>query len=393
MVVAGESDGGPQEVLILVNALDESGQEQQELGVLAGGGAGLEQVLAGIGAQRPVVVLAGAVDAGEGLFMEQADEAVLVGHLLHDLHGQLVVVAGGVGVGENGGHLMLRGGHLVVLGLGEDTQRPQSLVQLLHVSGDPGLDGAEVMVLQLLAAGGLGAEQGPAGHAQVLTLVIQFLVNEEILLLGAHLGGDPLGLGVAEQSKDADGLAGDLIHGAQQGGLLIQRMTGVRAENGGDAEGTFLDECEGGGVPSGIAASFKGGAEAAGGEGGGVRLAPDQLLAGELHDDLAAAHGRDKAIVLLGGDAGHGLEPMGEMGGALFHGPLLHGLGDLIGGGNIQRGAFRDALFPGLVRGGRKALLHGLLVKDHAAEQFGEFQGGTHTFILLFILNKNPIIK
>ena len=42
VIVAGEGDGGPQEVLIVIHALDEGGQEQQELGVLAGGVAGLE---------------------------------------------------------------------------------------------------------------------------------------------------------------------------------------------------------------------------------------------------------------------------------------------------------------------------------------------------------------
>ena len=96
-----------QQLLILVHALDEGGQEQQELGVLAGGLAGLEEVLAGIGGQRPVVVLAGAVDAREGLFVQQAHQVVALGHLLHHLHGQLVLVAGGVGVGIDGGHLVL----------------------------------------------------------------------------------------------------------------------------------------------------------------------------------------------------------------------------------------------------------------------------------------------
>ena len=35
-----------------------------------------------------------------------------------------VLVAGAVGVGIDGGHLMLGGGHLVVLGLAEDAQGP-----------------------------------------------------------------------------------------------------------------------------------------------------------------------------------------------------------------------------------------------------------------------------
>ena len=379
VVVAGEGHRCPEKVLILVHALDKGRQKQQELGVLAGGLAGFEEIFAGVGVQRPVVVLAGAVDAGEGLFVEQAHQTVAVGYLLHDLHGQLVLVAGGVGVGVDGGHLMLRGGHLVVLGLAENAQSPQRLVQILHVRGDPGFDGAEVVILQLLALGGLGTEQRPAAEAQVLPLLEKLLIHQEVLLLGTHLSGDPLGLRVAEEAQDPDGLAAHLVHGAQQGGLFVQRLAGVGAKDGGDAQGALFDEGEGRGVPGGVAPGLKGGPQAAGGEGGSVGLAPDQLLAGELHDDLAAAHGGDEAVVLFGGDAGHGLEPMGVMSGSLLHGPLLHGLGDLVGGADVQRGAVGDAALPGAVRSGRKPLFHGLLVKDQTAEQFREFHGGAHT--------------
>ena len=124
VVIARDGHGAPQQLLVLVHALEEGRQEQEEPGVLAGGGAGLEEVQPRIGAQGPVVVLAGTVDAGEGLLMEQAHHAVLGGHIFHDLHGQLVVVAGGVGVGVDGGQLVLGRGHLVVLGLGQDAQLP-----------------------------------------------------------------------------------------------------------------------------------------------------------------------------------------------------------------------------------------------------------------------------
>ena len=236
MVVAGGGHGGPQKVLIVVHTLDKGRQKQQKPGVLTGGGAGLEEVAAGVGAQGPVVVLAGAVDAGKGLFVEETHQAVAVRHLLHHLHGQLVMVAGGVGVGVDGGHLVLGGSHLVVLGLGQDAQRPQGFIQVLHIGRHPGLNGAKVVVLQLLAPGGLGAKQGSACHLQVLAPAVQLLVNEKVFLLRSHLGGDPLGLGVAEEAQDADGLAAHLIHGPQKGGLLIQRVAGVGAEDGGDAK-------------------------------------------------------------------------------------------------------------------------------------------------------------
>ena len=177
------------------------------------------------------------------------------------------MVAGGVGVGVDGGHLMLGGGHLVVLGFAEHAQLPQLLIQILHIGGDPGPDGAIVVVVQLLSLGGLCAEQGPAAHSQVLPLLIEGLVNQKILLLRPYLGSDPLRLCVAEEPEDADRLAADLVHGPQKRRLLVQGFAGVGAEDGGDAEGVVDDEDGGGGVPGGVAAGLEGGAQPAGGEG------------------------------------------------------------------------------------------------------------------------------
>ena len=70
VVVARGGHGGPQKPLVFVHALDKGRQEQQELGILAGSLAGLEEVLACVGVQGPVIVLAGAVDAGKGLFIQ-----------------------------------------------------------------------------------------------------------------------------------------------------------------------------------------------------------------------------------------------------------------------------------------------------------------------------------
>ena len=275
---------------------------------------------------------------------------------------------------------MLSRGYLVVLGLRQDAESPERLIQILHIRGHSGADGTEVMVLQLLPPGGLCAEQGPAAHSQVLPLLIEGLVNQKILLLRPYLGSDPLRLCVAEEPEDADRLAADLVHGPQKRRLLVQGFAGVGAEDGGDAQAALLDEGKGGGIPGGVAPGLKGGPQTAGGEGGGIRFTPDQLFSGEFHEDLAAAGRGNEAVVLLRRDAGHGLEPVGVVGGALFHGPLLHGLGDLIGGGDIQRRSICNALLPRLIGRRGQALLHGVLIEDHAAEQIGEFRGGTHAF-------------
>ncbi|MPN51037.1 hypothetical protein SDC9_198678 [bioreactor metagenome] len=54
-----------------------------------------------------------------------------------------------------------------MLGLGQNAQLPQLLLQLMHEGGDAGLEAAEIMVIHLLALAGARAEQGAAGIAQV----------------------------------------------------------------------------------------------------------------------------------------------------------------------------------------------------------------------------------
>ena len=280
VIVAREGDGAAQQLLILVHALDEGGEEKQEHGVLAGRFAGGEQILARVGRERPVDVLTGAVDAGKGLFMQQADEAVALGHLLHRLHDELVLIVGGVGVAVDGSHLVLTGGDLVVLGLGEHAELPQLLVQLLHKGRHARADDAEVVVVQLLTLGRLAAEEGAAAQPQILTLEVQLAVNEEILLLGADLRRDLTDVLLAvEKMQQLHRFAANRLVRAQQRGLLVQRRAAVGAEHRRDAKAAVLDEGKGGGVPCAVAARLKGRAQTAGGEARGVGLAAHQLLA------------------------------------------------------------------------------------------------------------------
>ena len=298
--------------------------------------------------------------------MLQADQTVLGSDLLHHLHGQQVVVDGHVGGIVDGGQLMLAGSHLVVLGLGGHAQLPQLLVQFLHERGHLGADDAEVVLLQLLALGRGSTEQGAAGKDQVLPGLVVLLLNKEVLLLRADGGGNVVHI-LAEQLQDADSLAGQGVHRAQQGGLFVQCLAGVADKGGGDAQHVILDEGVAGGVPCGVAAGLAGGAQAAGGEGGSVGLAAHQLLAGELHDGGAVAHGGDEAVVLLTGDAGQRLEPVGVVGGTQLHGPALHDAGHDVGHLDVQRSTLVQGVLEALISSARQALLHHMLVKDLAA--------------------------
>lgn len=83
-----------------------------------------------------------------------------------------------------GAELVLRRSNLIVFGFCKDAQFPELFVKIMHEVRDPILQRAEVVVIQFLPLGRLCTEKGAAAVDQVTTLLIQFLVDEEIFLLG-----------------------------------------------------------------------------------------------------------------------------------------------------------------------------------------------------------------
>ena len=108
VVLADVGDRGAQQPLVLVDRLDHRRAEEEEVDVVGRRVARVEQVGAGVGPHRPVVVLARAVDAGERLLVQEADEAVAAGDAFQHLHQQLLVVGADVGVLEDRRDLVLR---------------------------------------------------------------------------------------------------------------------------------------------------------------------------------------------------------------------------------------------------------------------------------------------
>ena len=224
------------------------------------------------------------------------------------------------------------------------------------------------MVIHLLTLGGSRAEKRAAGVYEILPALVHVALDEEVLLLGADHGGDGGDVVVAEELEHAHGLLAERLHAAQQRRLLVKRFAAVGAEGGGYIEHAVADKGVAGGVPGGVAARLKGGAQSAGGEAGRVRLAVDKLLAGELHQHATVAVGLDEAVVLLGGDARHGLEPVRKVRRALFERPVAHGLRDDLGGVGLEPAAAFHSPEYGRVRLRRQPLAHDCVGEHHRAE-------------------------
>ncbi len=231
------------------------------------GRARIEQVALGAVAERVVQVLARAVDTRERLLVQEAHEVVLLRHRLQRHHHQLLVIGGDIGAFEHRRDFELARSHLVVTGRDRDAEHEQLTLELEHEGLHAGGDHAEVVILELLTLGRLGAEQGAAGVEQIRARVVEILVDQKVLLLTARVRGDGRDGLVPEQLENARGVRAERSGGAEHRRLGIQRFAGPGHERGRDAERDAVDglgQVRGAGhVPGGVAARFGCGANAA----------------------------------------------------------------------------------------------------------------------------------
>ena len=240
-------------------------------------------------------MLARAVHAAEGLFVQQAHEAVVAGYLLEGLHHEMVLVGRDVRHAVDRRELELVRRDLIVLGLGRDADLPEFLVHLDHEGRDTLGDLSEIVILELLSLGRKGAEHGPSGQHEVLSGGEILFVDEEVFLLGTDRGDDAAGCRVAEGLENAERLGADRLHRPEERGLLVEGLAVIGDEGGRDDEslaGAFLVEIGGARhVPCGVAAGLEGGAKAARGEARRVGFALDELLAREFENRPAVVRG------------------------------------------------------------------------------------------------------
>ena len=117
------------------------------------------------------------------------------------------------------------------------------------------------------------------------------------------------------------------MEGAQQGSLIVEGLTCIGDEDGGDTKGVVDDEHGRRGIPSRIAAGLEGVADTSIGERRGVGLLLDEQFAAEVLHHASLAIVLHEGIVLLGSTLRQWLEPVGIVGGTHLQGPLFHTLG------------------------------------------------------------------
>ncbi len=167
MCVGGTHDGGFEQTVVAVNAHERFDDEHEEAEVVLRRFAGAVEQCARVGRKAPVVVLTRTVDASEGLFVEEAAEAVLACNLAHERHDEHVVVYGQVALFENRRKLKLVGSNLVVARLAGDAEFESLDFEVAHEFLYAFGDSSEVVVVHLLVLSRVVAHEGATREQQV----------------------------------------------------------------------------------------------------------------------------------------------------------------------------------------------------------------------------------
>ena len=160
---------------------------------------------------------------------------------------------------------MLGRGRLVVLSLRRNAQTPHFLVDFLHKRADSGADASKIVIVHLLSLGRHSPKQGSSRIDQIFSLEIFFLIYQEILLLRAYIGNHTLGCGISKQADNSESLLVNRLHGTEKRRFLIQSLSPIRTEGGGNvkrhAPGIFPQKCRRSAVPGCISPGLESGAQ------------------------------------------------------------------------------------------------------------------------------------
>ena len=149
-------------------------------------------------------MLSASIYSGKWFFMKQAHKPMLCRNLLHDFHGQLVMVCRDVCCCIDRGKFMLCRGNLVMLCLRQNAQLPELLIQFFHIGRNTRLNCSEIMVVHLLSLWRLCAKKSTSRKSKVSPLFIHFFRNKEIFLFRSYGCADTFDTVISKQMKNTE---------------------------------------------------------------------------------------------------------------------------------------------------------------------------------------------
>mmetsp|Transcript_125776 Transcript_125776/g.363867 ORF Transcript_125776/g.363867 Transcript_125776/m.363867 type:complete len:241 (-) Transcript_125776:182-904(-) len=231
MVVAGMGDATTDDLVVLLQAVGQASDGCDEKLPRLVRLPRVEPIDASVGADRPVVVLSGAVDAGEGFLVHQCVEAHLLRFFLQNLHEEHIVVAREGRVAVDRGHLVLAASDLVVQHRHRDAELKHHFLDVEHQSLHLRRWWCEVVELALLIAAGQLADQRAPAVDQIRALLVQVRLDDKKLLLPTEVGVNGLDAPApTDVLQEAESFPADGVVRPEERNLVIDRGAEVGDE-------------------------------------------------------------------------------------------------------------------------------------------------------------------
>ena len=293
---------------------------------------GAVELVVGRNGERPIAVLARAVDAGERLLVHDGLQSVTQRDLAQHAHHKMVVIHRDVGVLKDRRHFELRRRDFVVACDNRHAELVELVLNFTDARLHPLGDTTEVVIFELLPARRCSAHQRARRHDEVGAKGKVRAVDDEEFLFHTEGGVHAQHPAVANEFKQFHGALRQHVGAAQQRRHLVEGFAVVADEHRWNAEvlhaAGFTDEDGRRRIPCRVATRFPGGAEATRGEAGRIGFRLNQLLAGKrLNGELVLVE-IEEGVMLLSGEAGLRLEPVREVRDAARHRPFLDDLRD-----------------------------------------------------------------
>ena len=99
-----------------------------------------------------------------------------------------------------------------MLCLCKDTEIPEFLVKVFHISSNSCLDCTDVMVVKFLSFRSVRTEKCSACINKILSLVVSVLINKEVILLQTYSSCNSCNIFLAEKMKNLYGSCINSLH-------------------------------------------------------------------------------------------------------------------------------------------------------------------------------------
>ena len=261
---------------------------------------------------------------------------MLTRHTLHDCHHQHIMVNCKISLFKDWSQLKLVGCNLIMACFARNSKFESLNLDIFHKLLHTCRDGAKVVVIHLLVLGRVVSHQRTPRHHKVWSCSKERLIHKEVFLFPTQIGNDLLRVWIEILSHSRCCLINRMKR-LLQWHFVVESLTRIRDENGGNHQCIANDEYWRCGIPCRIASCLESRADSSRWKRTGVWFLLYEKFPFKLFHHSTLSIMFHKTIMFLSRTFGKRLKPMGVVSHTILYGPSFDALCHLVSNGTVKR--------------------------------------------------------